>query len=284
MMRIRKLRTALLLMCMLIATHAFVQAQETDVRQPAFPFTPGEKLHYSVYWAGIKAAEAALEIKPMTALDGTPVWHFMMTAKTTGLASAIYPVHDRMDSWAAQDMTRALRYTEHSRKRFSEKNLTITFDWEANTAHTAKNGKKRAVELKPGAFDPLSIFYFFRMQEMGEQVELTRPVADRKRCITGVAHVRERQTVLSGGREWDTWLVEPDLSQIEGVYEKHPDARMQIWVSADERRIPVKFTSKVAVGSFTAELEGMEFPEAKLSPQADPSPGMLHSDKGDKQP
>jgi len=283
-MRTRIPRTARLLMCMLLATHSYLQAQEAEIQHPAFPFTPGEKLHYSVYWTGIKAAEAALEIKPMTALDGTPVWHFMMTAKTTGLASAIYPVNDRLDSWAAADMTRALRYTDHSRKRFSEKKLTITFDWDTNTAHTAKNGKKQTVELKPGAFDPLSIFYFFRMQELGEGVELTSPVADRKRCITGVAHVRERQTIRSGGREWDTWLVEPDLRQIEGVYEKHPDARMQIWVSADERRIPVKVTSKVAVGSFTAELEGMEFPATKPSPQADPSPGMLHEDKGDKQP
>lgn len=258
-------------------------ATASEIR--TYPFHPGEKLHYSVYWAGIKAAEATLEIMPMASLDDTPAWHFVMTAQTTGIAAALYPLQSRTDSWAAGDMTRALRCTEHARKRFSQSTLSITFDWDAHTAHTVKEGKQRTVPLKPGSFDPLSIFYFFRMQELGEGVELSRPVADRKRCTTGVAYVRERQTVHSGGREWDAWLVEPDLRQIEGVYEKHPDARMQIWVSADERRIPVKVSSKVTLGSFSAELEGMEFPQKHHPARLDQdSPAPLDNHKGNKQP
>ena len=181
-----------------------------------------------------------------------------MTAQTTSLVAAIYPVHDRIESWADADMTRALRYIERTKKRFTTKNVSIFFDWKTNTAHTEKNKKKQTVKLKPGAFDPLSIFYFFRMQELREGLELSRPVADRKRCIQGVANVRGRQTVHSNGQQWDTWLVEPDLSQIKHVFEKNPDARLQIWVTADERRIPVKLKSKIAVGSFTAELVRIE--------------------------
>ena len=223
-----------------------------------FPFAPGEKLHYAVYWAGIKAAEATLEILPMTVLDGNPAWHFVMTAQTTSLVAAIYPVHDRIEAWADADMTRALRYIESAKKRFTTKNVSIFFDWDENTAHTAKDENKRTVELKPGAFDPLSIFYFFRMQELRDGLELARPVADRKRCIQAIAHVRGRHTVHSNGQQRDTWLVEPDLRQIKHVFEKNPDARFQIWVTADERRIPVKLKSKIAVGSFTAELVGIE--------------------------
>lgn len=223
-----------------------------------FPFAPGEKLHYAVYWAGIKAADATLEILPMTDLDGNPAWHFTMTAQTTSLVAAIYPVHDRIEAWADADMTRALRYVEHTKKRFTTKNVSIFFDWDENTAHTAKDEKKRTVELKPGAFDPLSIFYFFRMQELRDGLELARPVADRKRCIQAIAHVRGRHTVHINGQQWDTWLVEPDLRQIKHVFEKNPDARFQIWVTADERRIPVKLKSKIAVGSFTAELVSIE--------------------------
>jgi len=231
-----------------------------------FPFAPGEKLRYDVYWSGIKAAEATLEIMPMTDVDGAAAWHFVMTAQTTPLVAAIYPVHDRMDSWADADMERALLYTECKHKRFDVKNLSISFDWGSSTAHTVKNAKKRLVELKPGAFDPLSIFYFFRRQELSENRILTRPVADRKRCMQGVAHVHRREAVQSGGRLWDTWLVEPDLRHIEGVFKKNPDARLQIWVSADERRIPVLVRSKVAVGSFTAELVSIEYPKTPVQP------------------
>jgi hypothetical protein len=225
---------------------------ETD--SSPFPFAPGEKLHYEVYWLGIKAADAVLQVLPMATVQGKPAWHFGMTAQTSSLVAAIYPVYISIHSWTEADMTRGLRYTEYKRKRFETKNISITFDWPAKTAHTVKNEKKRRVQLKPGAFDPFSIFYFFRTQTLQDNLELTRPVTDRKRCLQGFAHVRGRQTIQSGGREWDTWLVEPDLSRVKHVFEKNPEARFQIWVTADDRRLPVKLKSKIAVGSFTAEL------------------------------
>lgn len=260
MLRARNsLRSAVLI---LLLFTAFTGVANSAATNPAiFPFKPGEKLHYNVYWAGIKAAEATLEILPMTDLNGNPAWHFVMIAETTSLVAAIYPVHDRIDSWAEADMSRTLRYTESKRKRFSTKNISIFFDWETNTAHTEKDKKKQIVELKPGSFDPLSIFYFFRMQDLREGLELSRPVADRKRCVQGIAHVRGRQTVHSGGQQWDTWLVEPDLSHVQNVFEKNPDALVQIWVTADERRLPVMFKSKITVGSFTSELVKIESPQ-----------------------
>ncbi len=265
MVRIRDLpRTAALLLLILNCTVFPFFAHNAAADSPAFPFKPGEKLHYDVFWAGIKAAEATLEILPMTDLDGKPVWHFVMTAQTTSLVAVIYPVHDRIDSWATADMMRALRYTEFKRKRFTTKNISITFDWNANIAQTDKNGKKRMVELKPDAFDPLSIFYFFRTQVLHEELKLSRPVTDRKRCVQAVAHVRDRQTVRSGGKVWDTWLVEPDLSHVQNVFEKNPDAHVQIWVTADERRLPVMIKSKIAVGSFTAELVRVETPRPDI--------------------
>jgi len=41
---------------------------------------------------------------------------------------------------------------------------------------------------------------------------------------------------------------------VGGVFEKTKDAKIHIWVTADERRIPVRIKSKVAIGSFIGEL------------------------------
>jgi len=48
--------------------------------------------------------------------------------------------------------------------------------------------------------------------------------------------------------------VEPEIRHIGGVFEKSKDAKLNVWVTADERRLPVKITSKVIIGSFVAEL------------------------------
>jgi hypothetical protein len=57
--------------------------------------------------------------------------------------------------------------------------------------------------------------------------------------------------------------VEPSLEHVGGVFEKSKDAKVQIWVTADARRIPVKIKSKVAVGSFVGELVSVENKMAK---------------------
>jgi hypothetical protein len=220
---------------------------------------PGEKLQYKVYWAMIEAADVTLEILPMEKSGGAQAFHFAMTASTSELVENIYPVRDRIDSWADAAMTNALRYKEKKQAR-KTKDIEITFDWPNQTVISSKKSKKKPpVKLLPGAFDPLSVFYFFRMQELRENLEISRPVSDGKSCVIGKARVRSRQKVQVAGREYDTFLVEPELGKLGGVFEKNPSAKLQIWVTADKQRLPVMIKSEVAVGSFTAELVGIEY-------------------------
>jgi hypothetical protein len=82
-------------------------------------------------------------------------------------------------------------------------------------------------------------------------------VTDGKKHVLGVAEVVRRETITVPAGTFDTFLIEPDLAQVGGVFEKSPDAKIQLWVSADHRRLPVKLKSKVVVGSFSGELVSM---------------------------
>jgi len=53
---------------------------------------------------------------------------------------------------------------------------------------------------------------------------------------------------------YDTYLIEPEIKQLDGVFEKSKNSKVQVWVTADRRRMPVKIKSKVVVGSFVGEL------------------------------
>ncbi|OQY07152.1 MAG: hypothetical protein B6I22_03595 [Desulfobacteraceae bacterium 4572_123] len=63
---------------------------------------------------------------------------------------------------------------------------------------------------------------------------------------------KERITVPAG--TFDTYLIEPELKDVGGVFKKSKNAKIQLWITADRRRIPVKIKSKVIVGNFTGEL------------------------------
>ncbi len=245
----------MLIPCLLCAS--LLWAQPCPGGEP-LPFRPGEKLRYKVSWTGIPVADAVLEILPMEKVGGADAWHFVMTVKTLPVVDAVYPVSDRMDSYADAGLTHALQYRERRETR-RVKDVSVKFDWRAKTAHYTRPGRRlrKPVPLLDGAFDPLSIFYYFRTRKLQEGEIIERPVSDGKKCVPGRAAVRGLQTVTAGGRQYEAWLVEPELGQIGGVFEKSPGAKLQICVTADARRLPVLVKSEVAVGSFTAELVGI---------------------------
>jgi hypothetical protein len=74
-----------------------------------------------------------------------------------------------------------------------------------------------------------------------------------------------------------TPLLEPDLEHIGGVFEKSKNAKLMVWVTADEARIPVKVKSEVIVGSFVAELIKVEGRPALRSSASPPAPPLAPS-------
>ena len=226
----------------------------------ALPFAPGERLDFRVRWGIIPAARATLRVLPMTTVNGVPCYHFVATARTRPLVDLFYKVRDRIDAYCDARMTRSLFYRERRLAR-NEKNVTVSFDWKHRVARYSRNGKKRApVALLPGTFDPLSIFYAFRLAVLTEGGEIDRPVSDGKKCVMGKARVIRKERIRVPCGTFATYLVEPDLAHIGGVFKKSRGAKLRIWVSADRRRIPVRIKSRVSVGSFVADLVSRRFP------------------------
>jgi hypothetical protein len=110
----------------------------------------------------------------------------------------------------------------------------------------------------PGTFDPLGVFYAFRLNPLTDNLEVEAPVTDGQKCVMGRARVIRREKVAVDAGAFDTFLIEPDLRHIGGIFKKSKGAKLLLWVTADDRRIVVKVKSKVAVGHFTAELVSME--------------------------
>ena len=51
------------------------------------------------------------------------------------------------------------------------------------------------------------------------------------------------------------------MRNIGGVFRKSPNATLQVWITNDARRIPVRVKSKVVVGHFSREMTGYEPPK-----------------------
>ena len=238
-------------------------------------FFPGEKLKFRLKWGLIPAGEALLEVLPIEIIDGIESYHFVMTARTNAFIDAFYKYRSRIDAYADTGMTRSIMYRKIVEARKKIREVVVNFDWEKSEvryygvkkytdAALKTSGKmnlkgkssirESLIPVLPGSFDPLSVFYFSRSIPLNENTHIQRPVSDGKKCVMGAAKVKRREKVRLASGTYDTYLIEPSLKHLEGVFEKSKKAKIQLWVTSDERRIPVKLKSKIVIGSFTGEL------------------------------
>ena len=227
-----------------------IKASEID-----FPFYPGEKLTFQLRWSLIPAGKAVLEVLPMETINGIKSYHFVMTAKTNSFVDVFYKFRTRIDAYTDINMTHSILYKKKKNVRNKNKDVVVNFNWEKNKAiYSTSKKTRKPIDVLPGSFDPFSAFYYTRLFDPNKNSIIKRPVTDGKKCVIGKASVIKRETIKVAGKTYDTYLIEPDLENVGGVFEKSKDAIIQLWITADKRRIPVKIKSKVVVGSFVGEL------------------------------
>lgn len=248
-MKQRILCSAAVFLCALLALCGFGEAASK-----ALPFRQGERLVYRALWGFIPAGEAVIEVLPDAGVEGARAHHFAMTTTTNSRVDLFYKIRERQDSYADAAMSRTLQYRKKSTGDHP-RDVIVTYDWKNRTATYASFGNaEKPVEILPGTFDPLAIFFVIRTHRLkpGDVHEI--PVTDGKKCIVVKATVGSRETVTIGATVYDTFPVVPDMERLQGVVPRKGDPSLKIWFTADERQVPVKIQSKVAVGSFVFEL------------------------------
>lgn len=248
-------RLATLMLLALLLAAAPAQAEH--------PFASGEKLSYDLFWTFIRAGTATLETLPNSEAEGKKALHFRALAKSTPFVDTFYRVRDQIESWVDPEVTRALLYQKNQEEGDYVRNYVIRFNPQGTMAFRySKGALKNSVLTQPGTFDPLSMLFFFRTKPLSVGYEFSAPVTDGDKAVAGKARVVRRETITTPAGEFDTFLVEPEIKDIGGVFRKSPDATLQVWITNDARRLPVRVKSKVIVGSFSMELTAYEGPPA----------------------
>lgn len=220
------------------------------------PFQPGEELVFRIKWSFIPAGTAVLKVLKTEILDGKPVQHFSLTVKSNKFVDSFYKVRSQIDGWTDLAVSQSLLYQKKQNEGRHRRNVVVTFDWDAKMVRyfDSIKGKSRSAELISGAFDPLSAAFYFRTLTLQKDSIIVYPVCDGKKCVLGRGWVVDREKIRIEGTTYDTWVLIPELKHVGGVFRKTKNAKIKLWVTADDRRLPVKITSKVIVGRFVGEL------------------------------
>ncbi|MBF0226419.1 MAG: DUF3108 domain-containing protein [Desulfobacterales bacterium] len=222
-------------------------------------FEIGEKLVYEIKWGVITAANLTLEVNPCEPIENIPVYHFVMSVKTSDFIDYFYKVRSLYESYTAQDLSRSFIFKKKQREGSTKREVIVNFDWNKKEASYSNFGKKEKITvLNTNTLDPLAILYFCRIIDLKEKTTIQRWVCDGKDNILSSAQILKRETKKIGIGSFDTYLIEPDLKSVGGVFKKTKNPSFKMWVTADEKRTPVFIQSKVIVGSFVVELVAIE--------------------------
>jgi hypothetical protein len=231
-----------LFICYLLCAICPVYASDSSIKA---------KFVYNIYWSGIKAGEATLSY------ENTPEGITITSrAESAPFISIFYKVDDLSQSILAPDghpNKYIVKIREGSRKR--DKVTYFSAKSESNAQkviYTNKlNNERVEFNLEKQAFDPLSAAYEIsrRPLKIGRSEHID--IFDNKKIFNTEVQVLGKERISTPAGEFDTIVIKP-LLKSEGVFLQKGE--IYIWLTDDEKRIPVMLKSRVKIGSFTAEL------------------------------
>jgi hypothetical protein len=218
---------------------------------PPRPFGPGESLRFTVQYGPIHAGSAWLEVHGSGEINGHSVDTLVARAESNAFFSLTYKVRNRIESVWDADQRFSYRYREDRHEGGYSATNEIQFDQEHGEARYADG---RVFPIPPRVQDALSSFYYTRCQALplGGSVVFDYHASRRSQPLEVRVLRRERIHVPAGW--FDCVVVEPVL-KVGGIF-KH-SGRLLIWLTADDRRVPVLMKSKVTIGSISVILQSM---------------------------
>jgi len=239
---------AIALISLALALPGVARAEGEPTRLP-------ERLEYEISYGIFDVGKSVMEV--VNNEDDTV--SIITRARSEGWVDDIYPVDDYAESVVEDFSTlRPIKYTLKTREGKGRKHREVLFDMEAGKATYTDHLKQMnsEYEIPEEVFDPLAAFYYTRrlVLEPGNNQQV--PMFDSKKFWPLEVKVIKRQKIKVPAGEFNTVIISP-VMQSEGIFSRKGD--MFIWVTDDERRVPVLIKSKVLIGSIKVKLIGGDF-------------------------
>jgi hypothetical protein len=226
---------------------------------PHGAFTVGERLLFDVGFSFIKAGEAVFEVTSIDTVNDRPCYRIQFSVNSTPSFSWIYRVEDRYETVVDQLGLFPWRFSQRIREGKYARDFQAEFDQIHHIARTTEG----IFPIPPYVQDVVSAFYYTRTVDfstfsVGQKLTMQNFYKDSTYVLNVKFLGRQHVSVHAG--TFACIIVEPMIRE-GGLFKS--EGRVLIWLTDDERKIPVKVSSQIAVGSINAELReysGIEGP------------------------
>jgi Protein of unknown function (DUF3108) len=220
------------------------------------PFDGGERAVYHASWLGVPVASASIDMRPVT-LDGKKFYEATVKAETWRGLDMIFKMRDTIQSTFDAETLHPRRFSFIQRENKKANDTTaeidpVTHKWTVQR----KEGKKRKdFDFEsPYTLDTVSAVYLARSLDfkVGDSFRIEVFGGKSRYLVTIDVVGKERVTVKR--KEYEAFKIIPKVADLSKTGYAKRVRQATAWITTDDKRLPIKMSSQVFVGSVNIEL------------------------------
>jgi hypothetical protein len=229
-------------------------------RDAVVPFLVGETLTYDVAYARmLVAGTATARVVERKAANNSTAYALVAEGRPRPIIARLYPVYYKMDALADTSTLLSQWASLYAEESGTHRQSTMFFDRQNKRAFYEAPGEPTAVKddfaVPADVQDGLTLLYVLRTRQFTAGQRVTVPVADDGSLYTAefLVQGRERTSVPFG--ELDAWNIR---IRIVDKQQQEVGKNVGVWISTDNRRLPLRIEADLPVGTFSLALREVQ--------------------------
>jgi Protein of unknown function (DUF3108) len=214
------------------------------------PFGVGEKLSYSAKLGMLNLGAGSLEVASIDTVRGVESYRLRFRLRGK---NAFYELDDVLESWVGTSDLISRRFLQDFME--NDKSTKRSYEIYPDSGFFRQHGRDTTFPTPAEPLDDAGFFYFVRVTplQVGKTYKYDRYFRKDKNPVTIEVLKREKLELPDGTKV--ACLVLHPIIDTKGLFSKRSETR--IWLTDDERRIPVQVRTKFPFGTITLRLKEM---------------------------
>ena len=240
------------------------------------PFADGERLVFRVEWdppwylfflPTMDAGEVELQLAGETEYKGRKATKILFKARSSGILARLarFEIDDEFvflsDPATFCSLSISKKIREGKRKRqidivyIREKQQLYIREMDESTVPPMLKKEEVKNDIPACVRDPFSAIYYLRTLQLPREHALTSLIGDDDKIKEIRSNVVKKEDVQTPFGKFEAWKVDT-TARMGGLFKE--GGEFHLWLSADERKLPVQFEAKMHLGRALGKLISVE--------------------------
>ena len=212
------------------------------------PFENGEKLIYELDFRIFSAGEATFEIK-LDSINNSEAYKISVKMKTNSFLDKFFKIRNDLNIWIDKMQFHLLKIDKKIREKKYKKDFTAII----NVSDTTVTVNNKIKSLPSMVLDPTGAIYYYRTLnlDIGNRYNFTSYDSGKIKDVE--LYVKKQKNISVPAGDFKCFELIP--SSIDGKSLFKNNGKMKIWISNDDRHLPVKIEQNTTIGKIILNLK-----------------------------